>query len=163
MDAITPDLVPDDESAHTSGRRSARSPRVEVLVRADRRRSWSADQKRAIVAESLGPELTPADVARKYGISTGQLYTWRRQMVSLQSAASTSTLCTAPHFAAVDVSMLRPELPQAPEPPVLGGACAPVRPAGLIEIVLPDGVSLRVDADVDGRALRRVLGALSGR
>ena len=34
---------------------------------------------------------------------------------------------------------------------------------GLIEIVLPDGVTLRVDAQVDGRALRRVLGALEGR
>jgi hypothetical protein len=33
----------------------------------------------------------------------------------------------------------------------------------LIEIVLPDGVTLRVDAQVDGRALRRVLGALEGR
>jgi hypothetical protein len=33
----------------------------------------------------------------------------------------------------------------------------------LIEIVLPSGVSLRVDAHVDGRALRRVLGALEGR
>ena len=37
------------------------------------------------------------------------------------------------------------------------------RPAGLIEILLPSGVSLRVDAEVDGRALRRVLGALSER
>jgi hypothetical protein len=33
----------------------------------------------------------------------------------------------------------------------------------LIEIVLPSGVSVRVDAQVDGRALRRVLGALEGR
>ena len=31
---------------------------------------------------------------------------------------------------------------------------------GLIEIVLPGGASARVDAQVDGRALRRVLGAL---
>jgi hypothetical protein len=37
------------------------------------------------------------------------------------------------------------------------------RPDGLIEIVMPDGVTLRVDAQVDGRALRRVLGALEGR
>jgi hypothetical protein len=33
----------------------------------------------------------------------------------------------------------------------------------LIEIVLPDGVTLRVGAQVDGCALRRVLGALEGR
>jgi hypothetical protein len=29
--------------------------------------------------------------------------------------------------------------------------------------MLPSGVSLRVDAEVDGLALRRVLGALEGR
>jgi hypothetical protein len=34
---------------------------------------------------------------------------------------------------------------------------------GLIEIVLSDGVTLRVDSQVDGRALRRVLAALEGR
>jgi len=33
----------------------------------------------------------------------------------------------------------------------------------LIEIVLPGGASVRVDAHVDGRALRRVLGALHER
>ena len=34
------------------------------------------------------------------------------------------------------------------------------RPAGLIEIVLPSGVTLRVDAAVDAIALRRVLAVL---
>ena len=37
------------------------------------------------------------------------------------------------------------------------------RPPGLIEIVLPENVSLRVDAQVDGPALRRVLTALTKR
>lgn len=34
-----------------------------------------------IVAESLGPALTPTEVARKYAISSGQLYTWRQQVL----------------------------------------------------------------------------------
>jgi hypothetical protein len=67
MDTITADLVADAESA--------RSGRVEVLSRAERRRSWTLEQKREIVSESLGPELTPSEVARKRGISTGQIYT----------------------------------------------------------------------------------------
>jgi hypothetical protein len=39
------------------------------------------------------------------------------------------------------------------------------RPPGLIEILLPPpkDVALRVDAQVDGPALRRVLAALTGR
>ena len=36
----------------------------------------------------------------------------------------------------------------------------PPRPPGLIEIVLPENVTLRVDAQVDGPALRRVLTAV---
>ena len=34
---------------------------------------WTPEQKRAIVAESLGSELTPTEVARKYAISSGLL------------------------------------------------------------------------------------------
>jgi hypothetical protein len=37
------------------------------------------------------------------------------------------------------------------------------RPAGLIEILLPENVTLRVDSRVDGQALRRVLAALAAR
>ena len=40
------------------------------------------------------------------------------------------------------------------------GSASTVRPGGLIQIVLLDGVVVRMDAHVDGRALRRDLGAL---
>jgi transposase len=56
---------------------------VEVLPRADRRRSWTLEQTREIVSESLGPELTPTEVARKHGLSTGQIYTWRHQLLNV--------------------------------------------------------------------------------
>ena len=39
------------------------------------------EQKREIVHESLQPDARPADVARRHGINTGLLYTWRRQML----------------------------------------------------------------------------------
>jgi transposase-like protein len=51
-----------DQSALTTGRKSAHGARVEVITRGERRRSWTAEQKCQIVAESLGPELTPAEV-----------------------------------------------------------------------------------------------------
>ena len=44
-----------------------------------------------------------------------------------------------------------------------GTAVTPPRPAGRIEIVLPSGVTLRVDAEVDAAALGRVLAALDQR
>ena len=60
-----------DASAHTTSRKSARNLRVEIITRGERRRSWSAEQKDQIVAESFGPDLTPTEVARKHWIVSG--------------------------------------------------------------------------------------------
>src|SRR4051795_68825 len=103
MDTIAPDLINDGESGHTTGRMSGRSS-IEVLVRAERRRSWTVERKREIVIESLDPEQTAADVARKHGITTGQLYTWRRQMVRLRTEA----VRQLPRFASVELSTAPP-------------------------------------------------------
>jgi hypothetical protein len=39
-----------------------------------RRRRWSIEEKREIVAESLQPGIGPSEIIRKHGISSGQLY-----------------------------------------------------------------------------------------
>ena len=44
-----------------------------------RRRTWSADQKQRIIAESLAPGASVAEVARRYGLDANMLFTWRRQ------------------------------------------------------------------------------------
>jgi transposase len=154
MDTITPERVSADATAHTTNRMSGRSARVGVLPRADRRRSWTLEQKREIVSESLGPELTPTEVARKHGLRTGQIYTWRHQLLNVRDAP----LLQAPRFASVE---LAPPPAATSSDPAASAASTP--PAGVIEIVLPGGVLVRVDAHVDGRALRRVLGALGER
>ncbi len=147
-------------SAHTTSRRSARSRPVEIITRGERRRSWSVEQKREIVAESFGPELTPTEVARKHAISSGQLYTWRRQLLGMQSAMVTRV---APRFAEVAIDRGSEPAAAADLPKPSGSPPAPPRPAGLIEIILPNGAVLRVDAHVDSGALRQVLRALGGR
>ena len=146
-----------DKSGPTIGRKSTPITRVEVITRGERRRAWTLDQKREIVAESLGPELSAIEVARKHGIRTGQLYTWRQQLLAGPNAVITRA---EPRFAEVE---LTPALATEPASPASGPttAAAP-RPEGLIEIVLPGGALVRVDAHVDGRALRRVLSALAG-
>jgi transposase len=151
-----------DESARTTGRRSARNRPIEIITRGERRRSWTLEQKREIVAESLGSELTPTEVARKYAISSGQLYTWRRQLLGMPG---TMIERAVPRFAEVETALA---LPGASEPALISETAPPRPPApahaiGMIEIMLPSGVSLRVDAEVDGRALRRVLEALGRR
>lgn len=157
--------VGDGEDARTHGRRSVQSGRVEFITRGDRRRVWAVEQKRAIALESMDPEGAPSDVARRYGISSGLLYTWRRQMMEGQLGSAPQPVAG---FARVDLVAEVPRL-AAPDPvqpaPDPQPPAAPVRPpcAGLIEIGLPGGVSVRVDASVDGVALRRVLDALEGR
>lgn len=160
MDAPDPALDL-DESTRTTGRTSGRSNRVEIITRAEPRRSWTLAQKREIVSESFGPALTPTEVARKHSISSGQLYTWRQQLLGVQAALIQRG---TPRFAEVELGLDPPpstETKPVASPPVASSP-AP-RAEGLIEIMLPGGVVVRVDAHVDGRALRRVLGALEER
>jgi transposase len=133
-----------DTSTHTSDRVSARPQRIEVITRGERRRRWSPEQKQAIVAESLSGAISITAVAQKHGLGTGLLYTWRHQLLTRISGEPAG-------FARVDTNG---------EPPRLTG---PAVASGLIEIALPGGTSIRVDAQVDEPALRRVLAALDRR
>jgi transposase len=54
--------------------------RVEVITGVERRRRWSDDEKRAIVAESFAPGAVVAEVARRADISPGQIYRWRQEV-----------------------------------------------------------------------------------
>src|ERR1700733_13918787 len=44
-----------------------------------RRRSWSLDEKRRIVDESLEDGASLAEVARRHDLNANQLFSWRRQ------------------------------------------------------------------------------------
>lgn len=45
-----------------------------------RRRRWTHEEKKAIVAETEGPGASISGVARKYGIAPRLLFSWRRQL-----------------------------------------------------------------------------------
>jgi transposase len=128
-------------------------PPIELITRGERRRRWTVEQKQTIAAQSLTPGASATEVARQHGIGTGQLYNWRK---ALRAAPVPG------RFACVEVAPARTrrggESNLIPAPPPL----TPAQPAGLIEIILTTGTTLRVDAQVDPRALRRVLAALRG-
>ena len=135
------------------------------FLRASAAGTWTPEQKREIVAESLGPELTPSEVARKYAISSGLLYTWRQQILGGQAArgdAIGTQLCAGGTGARAAVTARRAD--RALQWILRRVASDAVAPDGLIEIVLPDGVlrAGRCRRWMAGR-LRRVLGALQGR
>jgi transposase len=54
--------------------------RFEVITGPERRRRWSAEQKGAIVAESLAPGAVVTEIARRAEICPGQIYRWRREI-----------------------------------------------------------------------------------
>src|SRR4051794_20739664 len=58
--------------------RPERARRLEVFTGVGRRRTWLADEKAAIVAESYAPGRTVCGVARRHGLTPAQLFTWRR-------------------------------------------------------------------------------------
>jgi transposase len=161
----------DIEDALTTDRRGARSQRIEVITRGERRRVWELEQKREIVLASLQPGTRPSDVARLHGISSGQLYTWRRQLLEGQLGDAPRPV---PSFARVEIAANPTETDQlgVASSGADGKALAardrlPAAPrsgtGGRIEIILPDGVCVRVDAQVEGRALQHVLAALARR
>ncbi|HEY5970735.1 MAG TPA: transposase [Pseudoxanthomonas sp.] len=137
-------------SARTSTLRSARGGRIELINRGEPRRRWPVEQKQAIAAASLAPGASPTAVARRYGISTGLLYTWRKALLAAQPRLS--------GFARVEIA--GPANQAMSRPALLTGP--PVQAAGTVEIVLPNSTTIRVDAQIDPRALRRILAALRG-
>lgn len=144
-------------SAHTSDRMSARTEFVEVVTRGERRRRWSAEQKLRIVAEAMQPGVVVKEVARREGIGTGLLYTWRRDLLAGIAPAS-----AGPRLPPVAAEGAPAALPTVEAPSALA-APVPASRLGGIEITLPGGAVVRVDAAVDEVALRRVLVALEGR
>ncbi len=54
--------------------------RVEVVTSVQRRRRFTAEQKRAIVEEAGEPGMSISTVARKYEINPSQVFKWRRLM-----------------------------------------------------------------------------------
>jgi len=53
--------------------------RLEIFTVAGRRRSWTAEQKAQIVAESYGVGVTLSAVARRHALTVPQLCSWRRK------------------------------------------------------------------------------------
>ena len=90
----------ESEDPPTTDRTSSRNRCIEVITGRERRRRWTAEQKREIAAESLQPGISPIMVARRYGISSGLLYTWRQRLLR---GALGAVADTRPRFVRVDV------------------------------------------------------------
>lgn len=128
--------------------------RAEVITSVERRRRWSQDEKERLVAASLEPGASVSEVARMAGLHVSQLFRWRKELCK---HGETSIAPFVP-FVPVEIGRSVPprEVTEAP----LTTAARRRKSQGIIEIDLGSGHRIRVDGDVDGDALRRVLDAL---
>ncbi len=51
--------------------------RIEVITGVRRRRRWTAEEKAAVVAESLQPGINISELARRFGVNRGLLVSVR--------------------------------------------------------------------------------------
>ncbi len=82
------------ESTRKSTPSSARLSVVAVVTRGEPRRRWTDEDRARILAEAMAPGAIASHVARRFGDSTGQFYTWRKAML-LRSAPIAVTPVTA--------------------------------------------------------------------
>lgn len=148
-DAATAPLTGSSYDGRRSGSGGRAGRGVEIRVREVRRRNWSTEERLRIVRETLEPGVIVQAVADRHGVSTGQLYTWRKQMLATAMAG----------FVPVEVV---PEAPQLPSP-ILAETPPSSAALSIIEITLPSGASIRICGGADAATLRLVLAEMGGR
>jgi len=124
---------------------------VEVSVRSVWRRNWTPEDRLRIVREVLEPGAVAKLVADRHGISTGLLFTWRKQLLATAMSG----------FAAVQVV---PEVPalegqQVTEPE--GSSSEATRP--IVEVAFASGAHLTMRGDVSPMLLRELVEGLARR
>ncbi|WP_145144408.1 IS66-like element accessory protein TnpA [Roseomonas gilardii] len=149
--------MPDDVIAPSRAAERSFEPRkgphgvgaVEVRVRAERRRTWTPEDRLRIVRETLEPGVVAKVIAERHGISTGLLYTWRKDLLATTMAG----------FAAVQV------VPEVPAPETEAGMA--VQPLSEMsptaEVVFPSGARLVLRGKIAPGLLREVMDGLAPR
>ena len=124
----------------------------EVLTQPERRRRWSVEQKLEMLSEMMRPGVSASRVARRHGITTGLLYTWRR-LAKRGELSLAPVAAPAPTFVPIHVRAGAEG----------SGSAKPSESEGVMVIELGGDRRVRVGRDVDADALRRVIDVLYGR
>jgi transposase len=107
---------------------------VEVITSVQRRRRWSAEEKRRIVAAAIEPGAVASEVARAAGIYPSQLFRWRQQLCGPAREM--------PAFSPVAV---------VPEPAA----------SSMIEVEFAGGTRMRITGRADPAAVLAIIKALA--
>jgi transposase len=107
---------------------------VEVITSVQRRRRWSVEEKRRIVAAAIAPGAVASEVARAAGVHVSQLFRWRQQLCG--PARETPT------FSPVAV---------VPEPAA----------SSMIEVEFASGARVRIAGSADHTTVSAIIKALA--
>jgi len=121
--------------------------RMEIFTGSGRRRTWSAEQKAEIVAESYAGGESVCAVARRHGLLPTQLFTWRREARCSQAAGP--ALSFAPIVVEASVG---PAVPKRSK-------LAVGRTGATIEMEI-DGTVVRVGTGAEAETIAAVIRAL---
>ena len=114
-----------------------------------RRRLWSEEEKRRIVAEATEPGASVSVVARRYDVNANMVFTWRREL----GVGASDTADARTTFVPAVIGTA----------PVVAASPARSSLANRMEIALGGGIRVIVGADVDAAALARVIKVLARR
>ncbi|CAN1571522.1 COG2963 Transposase and inactivated derivatives [Paracoccaceae bacterium] len=113
------------------------------------RRLWSDDEKRSICVQTTAPDVSVAQVGRRYGLNANLIFKWVRDPRFAPGAAHSAA--QAPCFLPVEiVDHARHEAPRRNTT------------EGQIEVELAGGQRLRISGSYDPETLARLIRGLSG-
>jgi len=130
--------------------------RIEVVARVSGRRYWTVGQKLGMLRDAFGSGGSVRTAIERHEISSGLLYTWRKQSMSGELTGITP-VAALPDFAEVRIAAPEQQVGLFPPPPLLSPS---PDVSGRISIEFPSGIRINVDAQVDTDALARVLAIL---
>jgi transposase len=131
----------------------------EVISTVRRRRSWSTEEKVAILDAAFRPDGSVTAAADRFDVSRALIYLWRKHVRAGLIPGVSISAAGAAAFAPVAV---------VPDVPANIASTSSERPnrgrrhAGLIEVRLVNGRTLRVEESIDPAALARIAAALDG-
>jgi transposase len=153
------------DDSHQDSHQAGTYRRIELITGEARRRRWTTEEKAKILAESFQPGANVSEVARRYGVNRGLLWTWRHHArkrggggeqtfvpirILEESTALPTSTAAGQREGATSAPAARPEDTRA------GPA------TGSIEIEI-GGARVRVSGAVDAAALQQVLTHLGRR
>ena len=118
------------------------------------KRLWTDEEKLSICLQTTAPDVSVAQVARRYALNANMIFKWLRD--ARYAPGSAQVAVNAPVFLPVEI--VNPARLEVARPVLPSG----VLPDCLLEIEIAGGHRLRVSGAFDPEALARLIRGLSG-